>query len=492
MLCVSVAGPTIGQAKAQIETANTYRCAVELRVDLLEERSLETISRLQTIVAGPLVLTFRTQAQGGGGRVSAAEYALFLRQLIRLNPQYLDVEYHLPEAEVMNLAKLSPNTKILVSYHNFENMTVPENIFPKMENVLYKAACMTCRSSDSLSLMSLMAQQSDRIHIGMGEHGAAARIAAKKFNHPLSFCTAGKEGVIAAPGQVAVKDLFQTYRWEAIGSNTALYGLIGDPITRSISHKSHNLAFDHLQQDAVYVKMRVPAAELEEFCCKLRNAYFCGLSVTMPLKEQIIPFLQAVDPDAARIGAVNTLRIEQGRITGYNTDGTGALNAIEEHVPIFGKKIGMIGAGGAAKAIAYEAVRRGAQVTVFNRTPERAAQLAQNLNCQACDLGEISQKGPFDLLINCTPVDPQIPMQDLAHAQYAMDISTLPVLTPFLAQAQQAGCKLIYGYEMFTHQAAGQFNLWFGNNPSHLRALKAAVLKALKTFVFPFIYSSSP
>jgi 3-dehydroquinate dehydratase/shikimate dehydrogenase len=185
----------------------------------------------------------------------------------------------------------------------------------------------------------------------------------------------------------------------------------------------------------------------------------------MPLKEHILPLLDHIDDQAKAIGAVNTLLFKEGKISGFNTDGIGALNALEETCPVKNKKIIFLGAGGAAKAIAFEAKQRGALVTVLNREKQRAIDLAAQLGCIGGGIDEMPRYTAegYDFLINCTPAMPIEPQNILPQA-VVMDIVTKPQETVFLKQAQAKGCKIVYGYQMFIEQAIGQFNLWFDGN----------------------------
>ncbi|MDP1880011.1 MAG: shikimate dehydrogenase, partial [Parachlamydiaceae bacterium] len=189
-----------------------------------------------------------------------------------------------------------------------------------------------------------------------------------------------------------------------------------------------------------------------------------GASVTMPLKENVKELLDEIDPVAQKIGAVNTLFFRKGKVKGFNTDCIGALNAIEEQSGlVIGKKIVILGAGGAAKAIVYEACKRGAKVVILNRRSEKAQQLANQFNCEGYGLEsihEIYQQG-YDILINCTPSSMPIEPQYILEKAVIMDIVSKPKETPFLQEAIKIGCQVIFGYDMFINQAKEQHQIWF-------------------------------
>ncbi len=183
----------------------------------------------------------------------------------------------------------------------------------------------------------------------------------------------------------------------------------------------------------------------------------------MPLKEAVLPFLDAIDPEAQKIGAVNTLLFEKGKIFGCNTDGIGALNALEKTLAVKDKRIVILGAGGAAKAIAFEAHKRGALLTIVNRDAGKARRLAEHFGCKAIGLDRMhacAQEG-YDLLLNTTPLSLPIGPADILPTAHVMDIKTRPQQTLLLKHAQEKGCPITYGYEMFIEQALGQYRLWF-------------------------------
>ena len=185
---------------------------------------------------------------------------------------------------------------------------------------------------------------------------------------------------------------------------------------------------------------------LSEFFPLAKELGVRGLSVTMPLKEKVLPF---VDRGDLKLGAINTLVFKQGEITGVNTDGQGALDALEKRGAVRGKTVVLLGAGGAARAIALEAKRRGALLFIVNRTREKGEALARAVG-GVCDF-----PSRYDILINCTPVSPSVAFQP---STLVMDIINRE--TQFLLEAKSAGCQTVLGEEMFINQAAAQAHLW--------------------------------
>ena len=216
---------------------------------------------------------------------------------------------------------------------------------------------------------------------------------------------------------------------------------------------------EELGLDAIYVKILLAPHELISFFSYTKKLGIQGLSVTLPLKEQVLPFLDEVDPKAHAMGAINTIDLKEGKLTGYNTDAKGALKALLEKTPIKDKKIVIIGAGGAAKAISYELKKQGALLTIVNRTKEKADTLANKLQCQASCLKDIPL---YDIIINCTSSHMPIDKKFILENTVVMDIAISPN-TEFLLEAKKKKCYLVYGYKMFIYQALKQFKIWFGS-----------------------------
>lgn len=253
-----------------------------------------------------------------------------------------------------------------------------------------------------------------------------------------------------------------------INQHTQLYGVIGNPVRHSLSPAMHNAAFEAKGINAVYLAFEV--SDLEGCLSGVRSMEIKGLSVTIPFKEDVIPFLDEVDPLAKGIGAVNTIVNDNGSLKGYNTDAMGALLALKERISLPGKRVCIIGAGGAARAIGYILKDREMEVTIANRSQARGVSLAQTLGCRFVDLKDLAKAG-YDVLINTTPVgmSPDIegcPVTEdaLREGMVVMDIIYNPFKTKLLAMAEARGCLIINGLPMFIHQGAEQFRLWTGVN----------------------------
>lgn len=461
MLCVVIKGPTHEQACKQLEEAIPYADLVEFRLDFFDVLDLTSIKKLKYLSTIPVVFTLRSSQQGGCYTKPEKERYVDIQNLAKLKPDYFDLEHHLPDAFVNRFIADFPDIKVIISHHDFKE--TPQHLDTLLSEMrrktahLYKLAVMANCVPDTLRFVGWARQFNNIIAVSMGPHGQLSRIVGPFTYAPI------KESEGTALGQIPAKTLLELYRYKSIISSTVICGLIGDPVSGSISHITHNHLMKELELDAVYTKMTVKPTEVADFLKHAKTLPILGLSVTMPLKEVVMDFLDHIDPHAAEIGAVNTLHFSQGKVSGYNTDGIGALNAIERKIEIDGKKVVIIGAGGSAKAVIHEAVKRGARVTVLNRDEKKAVTIAEKYGCQGYGLSAMAScaKDGCDILINCTPADLAIDENVFSPDSLVMDIRSNPMKTPFLESGLRMGCQVIYGYEMFVEQAAGQFAIWF-------------------------------
>jgi shikimate dehydrogenase len=245
---------------------------------------------------------------------------------------------------------------------------------------------------------------------------------------------------------------------------SSLYAVIGNPIAHSLSPVMHSTALAHCGLDGTYLPFRVEniAAAVDG----IRGLGIRGASITLPHKISVMQYLDEIDPMAAEIGAVNTVVNRDGVLHGYNSDCTGAVKAIAEQTTIKGRETAVIGAGGAARAIAFGLKQEGAAVTIINRSKDRGVDLAGDLGCRFIALDEL-KKLPFQILVNATPagMTPDVnsmplPAELLKSEMTVMDMVYNPLKTKLLRESENLGCTVIDGVSMFVHQGAVQFELW--------------------------------
>ncbi len=394
MLFVSVIGPSYEEALAQI----AENC--ELRIDKLVCTEGELLS-LRKKVRGKLLLTLGNMPLPRG-----------------IAPDLIDIPWDrdLPEAPC----------PIIRSIHNFHETPPLDALFAQISAkpaYAYKIATFANSTLDALRMLAFVKKSDVRLTgICMGPLGEITRILAPVVGGFCMYASSTDEKA-AAPGQLSIDTLEKIYHYSALSQKTRLYGLIGSPIVQSPSYRTHNAFFRAAGLDAVYVRMQIEPHELAAFFPLARELGFRGLSVTIPHKERLFDYVEASE-EARVIGAVNTLLFSDGEILGSNTDAAGGLDALEDSVA--GKLIVILGAGGSAKALAYEAKKRGARVCVANRSLKGFAD---------CLLEDIPEH--YDILINTMP----------ASYPTGLDINF----------KHPSG----FGEKMFVRQAEGQFKLWF-------------------------------
>ncbi|MCI5149609.1 MAG: shikimate dehydrogenase [Candidatus Electrothrix sp. MAN1_4] len=257
----------------------------------------------------------------------------------------------------------------------------------------------------------------------------------------------------------------------AINGKTESYGIIGNPVRHSLSPVMHNAAFVELGMNRVYVPLEV--RDVEQAIAGLRALGFRGISVTVPHKETVIPFLDEIDPVAEKIGAVNTLDFRKGEngqiiVHGLNTDWVSANTALAEKVNLQGNRVLVVGAGGSAKAVGFGLIEAEAEVIIANRTAENGKALADLLGCGFVSLQEVASVSA-DVLINTTSVGMEpdnegivVSPSLLSGFSVVMDIVYAPLETRLLREAKATGCQTIDGLAMLLYQGIAQFELWTG------------------------------
>ena len=253
-----------------------------------------------------------------------------------------------------------------------------------------------------------------------------------------------------------------------IDGKTKLYGIMGNPVAHSLSPAMHNAAFQACGLNKAYVAFEV--VDVPHAMDGFRALGIGGVSVTIPHKQAVIPLLDAIDPVARKIGAVNTLLVDGDHIKGYNTDWIGANQALETIVSLSGSTVLVIGAGGSARAIGFGLQEKGATVILANRTLAKGQALAQDLNCECYPLAEIDTLN-VDVLVNTTSVgmtpninDTVVTREVLENIPAVMDIIYAPSETRLLREAKEAGCATVNGFYMLLFQGVAQFELWTGRS----------------------------
>jgi shikimate dehydrogenase len=268
------------------------------------------------------------------------------------------------------------------------------------------------------------------------------------------------------------------------GNSSEIFALFGNPVGHSLSPLMHNATFKRMNIDAHYVPFCVK--NLEDAVRGIRGLDIRGVSITIPFKTTVMPYLDEVDESSLRIGAVNTiLNDDNGRLKGSNTDWIGLIRDLKESLEISGKTFAILGAGGAARAAVFGILREGGIPLILNRTIEKGERMARDFGCEFYPLSEIVNL-KADCLINTTPVGmtpdaekSPVGRESLGNFTWVLDIIYNPLKTKLLMDAEEAGCMVLSGAGMFVHQGAEQIKIWKGLEPPRA-FMKGVVLNELK------------
>tara|TARA_B100000686_G_C16790332_1_gene978253 strand:+ start:2247 stop:3689 length:1443 start_codon:yes stop_codon:yes gene_type:complete len=468
--------------------AERYGDCIELRLDLIENADLP---RLIKAASKPVVITNRTKLEGGNFKGSEQERVEVLLQAIELEASYIDIEASTPKELLRPILETTSKTQKILSYHHFsltpENLEEYYSIMSETPADIIKIVTYAKDICDNIIIFNLLrsARKMGRklISFCMGELGEISRILSVHMGSFLTFASLemGKE---SAPGQIPAEVLREVYRADLIDPKRKIYGVIGNPVNKSMGYVIHNRAFQENKLPHIYLPFLV--YDVPRFF-QTFEPFFDGLSVTMPHKEKIISSLDKIDTTAQKVGAVNTVVRDGETWVGYNTDGSGALRALQERIDLNGKEILIIGSGGAAKAIGHCLIQNGAQLTVtYNSNRERGQALAKELNCQLTNIKKLEDR-KVDVLINCSPVgmapkveETPFPADRLQPGMLVFDTVYNPLETKLIKNARSAGCNVISGIEMFINQAVEQFEQWT-KQTAPIKVMRKVVLEKLKT-----------
>ena len=446
---------------------------VELRLDYLagDIRFRELLENRP----GPVIVTCRRDSDGGKFSGSEESRLSILRMAVAEGVEYIDLE-----EDVADQIPRFGNTKRIVSLHDFRK-TPPDlaEIHARMSTLdadIIKLATLANTPADNIRMLDMVKKAKiPTVGICMGEIGTPSRVLAGKFGAPFTYATFHAERSLA-PGQLSFAEMRDVYHYDDIQADTDVYAVIGDPIAHSHSPLVHNAAFRKLDMNAVYLPMRIRHEQLEAFLSDAPEMGLRGLSITIPHKEAVAKMLTQVDRVIAGIGAANTLLFSASGMVGYNTDSRAAIDSLESRLPeredaLKDRTVLILGAGGAAKAVTYSLLNRGAKVIVTSRTDERAQKLADQLGCRTVSWKSRHGVEP-SVLINCTPVGMHPNVDDtpfdrhyLKPSMTVLDTVYNPENTLLTKEARSQGCVTVTGTEMFVRQAALQFRLFTGVEP---------------------------
>lgn len=519
-LAVPISAQDLDRAKRQVSEALAAGAEMlELRTDYLDALRPDSVTALIAGVrqAGrALVIVTCRDPREGGARPYAGELRMqVLLAAVEAGADFIDLEYaNFTRPEVARsfgaVLATHPASRLILSAHDFQGRFrdlrgLHREIVRACPAAIPKLVYTAAHINDCFEAFDLLHEsQGDRIVLCMGEAGLASRILAKKLGGLVTFASLDEQAA-TAPGQVTVATLKDLYRHDAIDAETELFGVIADPVGHSMSPAIHNAGFADKGLNKLYLPLLVRGGQ-KEFDAFLDNVLarpwlgFRGFSITIPHKHSALEYVRRrggfIEPLADKIGAVNTLLIErratsdERRLWAYNTDYAGALDAITrgmgiERRDLRGVPVAVVGAGGVSRAIVAGLSDASAQVTIYNRTVERAQELAADFGCRAAGLDGLPRLDA-KLLINCTSIGMHphvdaspVPAEYLKPDMTIFDTVYNPAETLLLKQAKEKGAEAIDGVAMFVNQAAAQFRLFTGQ-PANTDLMRNVVLAHLR------------
>jgi 3-dehydroquinate dehydratase/shikimate dehydrogenase len=498
-ICVAITGTTpqeLCEKALEVLKETTF---LEFRLDYLT-KPVAALPALKQFLAdnGAATVIATCRRKENGGRFDGSNTAVLeiLLKAAAAGFQLVDIELEaiekLPKTSVAQLREAG--AAVLISYHDFSATKDLDGIYARIKPFApdYIKLVPTAKSlSDNLTLMHFLEKVEDEsnstvVGICMGEPGIISRVLGLRAGSAFTFAAASV-GEETAPGQIAARTLLETYRVDQVDAATKVYGVAGNPVKSSLSPLMMNTAFRRETVNAVYLGLQTSKAD--DLFKLAKEVPIQGLSITMPLKQTIIPFLERTDPLSAKIGAVNTiLRAQDGKFYGFNTDVAGIVAPLERRLSLKNAKVLVIGAGGAARAAVFGCRDKGAEVWILNRTPEAAQKLARQSGAKTIKRDAVA-KTPFDIIINATPIGmagvagkgaPTSPLEaSELNARLVFDLVYNPIETPLLRLARQKGIAVVTGVEMFVQQGARQFEIWTGK-PAPEEEMLRVVLHSLR------------
>ncbi len=477
-ICVSVGAETADELERKVVEAAEIGDMIELRLDYLKPEELEKVWKLPASEKFEIT-TFRPDNQGGKRALSLTRRKEFWNS--GKTTLYGDFEHDLLDEEDVLRTKY-----VIASYHDFEK--TPDNLTQIYDELssknpdIVKIAVWANDFTDSVKVWKLLKKAKsdgkELIPIAMGEAGKWTRILGLAHGAPITY-GALESASETAPGQISAMELKNVYRVKELNEKTEVYGVLGDRVSHSLSPYMHNALFGQQDKNAVYIPFAINT--LEEFINAALQANsreiilnFKGFSVTIPHKQAIIKHLDFIDETAQKIGAVNTVKIVDRKLHGFNTDADGFLVPLKKAFSVLsGAKVAIAGAGGAAKACIYALISEGANVTVFARDTVKAHALSEDFGIEVAKLSNLSSHlGAFEILVNTTPLGMRGDLvsesiaraAELKNLKLVYDLVYNPAKTVLIQETEKAGVAAIGGLEMLVAQAAAQQKIWTGQD----------------------------
>jgi 3-dehydroquinate dehydratase/shikimate dehydrogenase len=493
-ICVVVAANTAAATLAALRRAMRRprtvegSSTIELRLDWLSNsREIDSLLRRLRVDRKKycVIATLRRRAAGGKYLGGMREQMVLLRRAARAGCAWCDVEVESAERLVPDALKefRRAGARIMISFHDFR--ATPRNLVAVVRRLercggdAIKIAAHARTIGDSVRVLAIARRGRNVVAVPMGDVGLPARVLALRAGSALAYAAANEA---TAPGQLSLAQMRGMFRAEKLDRRTRVYGVVGNPISHSLSPLMHNAAFVARHINAVLLPFLV--GDLKDFLASCPALGVKGFAVTLPHKQAIISHLGGCDPLAARIGAVNTVVVRgNSGLYGYNTDYVGVLRALSSRVQLKGSRVLLLGAGGAARAAAFALVEAGAIVSICARREAKAAILARAAGAAVIARRNLKREF-FDAMINATPVGmhhaDESPLRaEELNCRVVMDMIYRPMRTKLLKIAERRGLETVSGAEMFVAQGIAQWEIWMGER-APAETMRKVVLAALR------------
>ncbi len=504
-ICVSVCAETAEELISQINRAENLADVIEIRFDCLKESDVDSFLRQfdRKKYKSTFLTTFRPYEQGGKKNLTYSDREQFwIHSHIFEFTDWADLEEDFPATTIRSIWGRNAFQKIIKSQHNF--IEVPADlsqIYDKLkteESDILKIVIQTNDITNTIAIWKLLerakSENQQIIPIAMGESGKWTRILGLAHGAFMTYAAldSGKE---TAPGQVSARDLIEVYRAKELDETTEVYGILGSNTSVSMSPYIHNEAFKFHKLNSVFVPLQVQ--NLDELIKRMVKPEtreielnFKGFSVTIPHKQSIIKHLDYIDETAKKIGAVNTVKIVDGKLHGFNTDANGFIEPLlNSYGDLTDAKVAVIGAGGAARACVFALKSHGAKVTIFARDIEKAKNLAKEFDADYDELPIANRKSQIanhHILVNTTPLgmkgkaegETPVLAEQLKGLHLVYDLVYIPFQTQLMNEADAAEVPKIGGLAMLIAQAMQQQKIWTGLD-APMKEMSRAALKKL-------------
>lgn len=477
-ICIALGLPSVEKllehANREIDSGERF---LEFRLDYLPNPHDGVAAIRKFLDQNPeavILATCRRHQNHGRFNGSIEEQIQILSNAVDAGARSVDVEIESAESTKAQLEPLRSKCYLIISYHNFDGTPPLEPLVKRLSRFpadAYKVVTTARKPSDTQRVLALAKThpKTKFILLAMGETGFPSRVLSPAMGGLYTYAApSSAEGTAA--GQVCSKQLRNLYRIDKFTKGAKIFGVIADPVRHSISPHVHNRAIQARRIDGVYLPFLVKPAQLRDFLLFAERMPVAGFSVTIPHKQKIIRYLDAVDPLARRIGAVNTVWRKAGKWRGTNTDAAGVTGPLAKHLRLGKSRVLLVGNGGAARGAAFALSDAGAKLSITGRNPDRIRALAKICDAEPVMREQLRTNSVhWDAIVHATSLGmwPNVDgcfFEDKIPGDVIFDMVYSPMETELLKRARSQGLEVVHGVQMFVEQAVRQFEIFTGES----------------------------